>query len=88
VGDSGSRFRLRRYEEREHERIRRQRITARAKLGTIHRADGATQMIYHGHPLYYFAGDSAAGQAHGEGSKAFGADWYVVAASGKKIDND
>jgi hypothetical protein len=45
-------------------------------------------VTYNGHPLYYFTGDSGAGAAHGQGSKAFGAGWYVVSASGAKIDTD
>ncbi len=57
-----------------------------ALLGTIKRADGTAQLTYNGHPLYYFSGDSASGAAHGQGSKAFGAGWYVVNASGSKID--
>jgi len=57
-------------------------------LGTIKRSDGTTQVTYNGHPLYYFAGDSGTGAAHGQGSKAFGAGWYVLNASGAKIDND
>jgi predicted lipoprotein with Yx(FWY)xxD motif len=57
-----------------------------AKLGTVKRADGTEQLTYSGHPLYYFVGDASTGVAHGEGSKAFGADWYVVSASGAKID--
>jgi predicted lipoprotein with Yx(FWY)xxD motif len=44
------------------------------------------QLTYNGHPLYYFTADSAAGTAKGKGSKAFGAEWYVVGASGSKID--
>ena len=59
-----------------------------ALLGTIRRSDGATQVTYHGHPLYYYSGDSGTGAANGQGSKAFGASWYVVSASGKKIDTD
>ena len=55
-------------------------------LGIIHRADGTMQLTYNGHPLYLFAGDRGAGTANGEGAKAFGADWYVVNASGGKID--
>jgi predicted lipoprotein with Yx(FWY)xxD motif len=57
-------------------------------LGTVKRDDGTEQVTYNGHPLYYFVGDTAAGMAKGQGSKAFGADWYVVNAKGSKIDND
>jgi predicted lipoprotein with Yx(FWY)xxD motif len=59
-----------------------------ALLGTVKRSDGTMQVTYGGHPLYYFTADSAAGTAHGQGVKAFGADWYVVSASGSKIDTD
>ena len=61
---------------------------SQAMLGTVKRADGTEQLTYNHHPLYYFAGDSGAGVAHGQGSKAFGAGWYVVNASGAKIDSD
>jgi predicted lipoprotein with Yx(FWY)xxD motif len=54
-------------------------------LGTISRSDGTKQVTYAGHPLYYFAGDTAAGQTNGEGSNGFGAPWYVVAPSGQQI---
>jgi predicted lipoprotein with Yx(FWY)xxD motif len=57
-------------------------------LGTIKRADGTEQVTYNGHPLYYFAADTGAGMAKGQGAKAFGAGWYVVDAKGSKIDND
>jgi predicted lipoprotein with Yx(FWY)xxD motif len=57
-----------------------------SKLGTVKRSDGKTQVTYNGHPLYMFAGDRAAGQTTGQGLKAFGASWYVVAPTGNKID--
>jgi predicted lipoprotein with Yx(FWY)xxD motif len=57
-----------------------------ALLGTITRPDGTMQITYNGHPLYYFAADTAAGAAHGQGVKAFGAEWYVVGTTGSKID--
>ena len=57
-----------------------------ALLGTITRPDGTVQVTYNGHPLYYFSADTSAGAAHGQGVKAFGAEWYVVGASGGKID--
>lgn len=57
-----------------------------AKLGTTKRADGTLQVTYAGHPLYTFARDTTAGKATGEDSNAFGAGWYVLAPSGKKIE--
>jgi predicted lipoprotein with Yx(FWY)xxD motif len=35
-------------------------------------------MIAEGHPLYLFAGDSAPGQANGNGVNGFGAPWYAM----------
>ncbi len=61
--------------------------TAAAMLGTIHRADGTTQVTYDGHPLYFYTADKDDGDAYGQGIKSFGADWYVVAPSGGKVDN-
>ena len=54
-------------------------------LGTITRSDGTKQVTYDGHPLYYFSGDSAAGQANGQGSDNFGAKWWLVAPSGADV---
>jgi predicted lipoprotein with Yx(FWY)xxD motif len=59
---------------------------SQALLGTITRPDGTMQVTYNGHPLYYFTADTAAGTAHGQAVKAFGAEWDVVGASGSKID--
>lgn len=56
-------------------------------LGTTKRSDGTTQVTYGGHPLYHFAGDSGAGQTNGQGNDGFGADWWVVAPTGKAIEN-
>ena len=57
-----------------------------SKLGTARRSDGTTGVTYNGHPLYRFAGDSAPGQATGQGSDAFGAEWYVLSAAGNPIE--
>ena len=57
-------------------------------LGTTKRADGTEQLTYNGHPLYYFAADTGSGMAKGQGTKAFGAGWYVLNAKGAKIDDD
>ncbi|MFD9125658.1 hypothetical protein [Kitasatospora sp. NPDC059571] len=62
-------------------------VTA-ADLGTLTRADHSIEVTYHGHPLYYFAGDHSPGDTNGQGSTAFGAKWYVLNPAGNKIDND
>ncbi|HEY6890431.1 MAG TPA: hypothetical protein VI300_21685 [Solirubrobacter sp.] len=56
-------------------------------LGTSKRADGTLGVTYAGHPLYYFKGDTAPGQANGQDSNAFGADWYVVSPAGAAIEH-
>ena len=57
-----------------------------ALVGTTTRSDGAKQVTYNGHPLYYFAGDTQAGDTKGENLHAFGADWYVVSPAGDKVE--
>jgi predicted lipoprotein with Yx(FWY)xxD motif len=59
-----------------------------ADLGTSKRSDGTEQVTYKGHPLYFYDDDKDAGDAYGQGSKAFGASWYVLKPSGEKIDED
>ena len=55
-----------------------------SKLGETKRADGMTQITFSGHPLYYFSGDSAAGQTNGNGVTAFGAQWFALSPAGAK----
>jgi predicted lipoprotein with Yx(FWY)xxD motif len=51
-------------------------------LSTITRPDGTTQATYDGHPLYTYVGDSAAGQAKGNGLNISGGVWYEMTVSG------
>src|SRR3984957_5442398 len=51
-------------------------------FGTIKRSDGSVQATFDGHPLYAFAGDSAPGQAKGNGLNAAGGLWHEVPTSG------
>jgi predicted lipoprotein with Yx(FWY)xxD motif len=53
-------------------------------LGTITRADGTKQATYDGHPLYTYIGDTAAGQAKGNGLNLSGGLWYEMTVSGAK----
>ncbi len=45
-------------------------------LATITRADGSLQVTYNGHPLYHYRGDTAPGDAKGQG---FSNLWFVAA---------
>jgi predicted lipoprotein with Yx(FWY)xxD motif len=51
-------------------------------FGTIKRSDGSAQLTFHGRPLYTFVGDTAPGQAKGNGINAFGGLWHEAPASG------
>ena len=59
-----------------------------SKLSTSMRTDGTAQVVYDGHPLYYFAGDKAPGDVTGQGIHNFGGGWYVVTPAGDEIDDD
>jgi predicted lipoprotein with Yx(FWY)xxD motif len=48
-------------------------------LGTVANPDGGKQLTYMAWPLYTYSGDSAAGQANGQGS---GGVWFAMTASG------
>jgi predicted lipoprotein with Yx(FWY)xxD motif len=56
-------------------------------LGTTTRSDGGREVTYAGHPLYYYSGDSGAGQANGQASSAFGAPWWVVSPRGTAVQS-
>jgi len=52
------------------------------EVGTITGVDGSTQVTLNGWPLYYYAGDSAAGDVNGQG---VGDVWWVLTPAGEKI---
>jgi predicted lipoprotein with Yx(FWY)xxD motif len=51
-------------------------------FSTIKRSNGATQASFDGHPLYTFVGDTAPGQAKGNGLNVAGGLWHEVTTSG------
>ena len=57
-----------------------------AKLGTLKRDDGSTQVTYNGAPLYLYANDTKAGEANGNELDQFGAEWYALHPSGEKAE--
>ncbi len=51
-------------------------------LGTTTRTDGTTQLTFYGHPVYYYAADSKAGDTSGQG---VGGIWFVVDKDGNAV---
>jgi predicted lipoprotein with Yx(FWY)xxD motif len=54
-------------------------------FGTIKRANGQVQATYDGHPLYTYAGDTAAGDVGGNGLNASGGLWWAMTPTGKDL---
>lgn len=55
-------------------------------LGTVERDDGTIQVTYNDWPLYYYAEDTAPGDAQGQDVMGFGAEWYLVSPSGMEVE--
>jgi len=57
----------------------------RSLLGTIRRRDGRRQITYGGRPLYYYVGDTKAGQIRCQNAVEYGGTWLVVRPSGRLV---
>jgi predicted lipoprotein with Yx(FWY)xxD motif len=55
-------------------------------IASVARKDGSIEVVYNGHPLYYFISDKQPGDTTGQALSSFGADWYVLSPAGTKID--
>ncbi len=53
-------------------------------LGAVPRDDGSMHVTYRGRPLYYWQGDTAAGETNGE---AVGGVWFVAQEDGSMPEN-
>jgi predicted lipoprotein with Yx(FWY)xxD motif len=53
-----------------------------AKVGTISRPEGTTQITLDGRPLYTYSGDSGAGAVAGQGVKGI---WWAVTPGGAEV---
>jgi predicted lipoprotein with Yx(FWY)xxD motif len=51
-------------------------------FATFKRSDGTTQESWNGHPLYTYIGDTAPGQAKGNGLNLSGGVWHEVVVAG------
>jgi predicted lipoprotein with Yx(FWY)xxD motif len=57
----------------------------RSLIGTTKRRDGRRQITYAGRPLYYYVGDTKAGQILCQNVVEFGGTWLVVRPTGKLV---
>jgi len=56
------------------------------KVTLLKRDDGLTQVVYNGHPLYYYQADGDAEDAYGQEKDQFGAEWYALTGTGDKAE--
>jgi predicted lipoprotein with Yx(FWY)xxD motif len=56
-----------------------------AKLGTVKRPNGSTQLTYNKFPLYRYSGDKKAGNTSGEGVADPPGTWYAVSPAGSVV---
>jgi predicted lipoprotein with Yx(FWY)xxD motif len=57
----------------------------RSLLGTVTRRNGRRQVTYGGKPLYYYVGDTRAGQILCQDVVEYGGRWLIVRPSGKLV---
>jgi predicted lipoprotein with Yx(FWY)xxD motif len=57
----------------------------RSLLGTVKRRDGRRQITYAGRPLYFYDGDTRAGQILCQDVAEYGGTWLIVRPSGKLV---
>ena len=58
----------------------------RSKVTLLHRDDGLMQVVFNGHPLYYYQADTDTEDTYGEEQDQFGAEWYAVTPQGDKAE--
>jgi predicted lipoprotein with Yx(FWY)xxD motif len=57
----------------------------RSLIGTVRRRDGRRQITYNGRPLYYYVGDTRAGQVTCQNVAEYGGTWLVMRPSGALV---
>lgn len=58
-----------------------------SKVTLLKRDDGLMQVVYSGHPLYYYQADTDSEDAYGQEKDQFGAEWYALTPSGDKAES-
>jgi predicted lipoprotein with Yx(FWY)xxD motif len=57
----------------------------RSLIGAVRRRDGRRQVTYNGRPLYYYVGDTRAGQVSCQNVAEYGGTWLVMRPSGALV---
>jgi predicted lipoprotein with Yx(FWY)xxD motif len=57
-----------------------------SKVTLLKREDGLMQVVYAGHPLYYYQGDTSPKDTNGQEKDQFGAEWYALNTSGQNAE--
>lgn len=57
----------------------------RSLIGTVRRRDGRRQITYNGRPLYYYVGDTRAGQVSCQNVAEYGGTWLVMRPTGALV---
>lgn len=55
-------------------------------VSTHERDDGALQLTYGGHPLYYYREDRDPGAVQGQDIHSYGGEWYLVSPDGEPVE--
>lgn len=58
---------------------------SKSMLGTVKLSNGREQVVYAGHPLYTYTGDSGPANTSYIGATSFGGTWLAVSAAGKPV---
>lgn len=56
-----------------------------SRIATTQRTDGRTQLVYAGHPLYYYSVDQKPGDVEGQDLTQYGGKWNALDPTGKAI---
>lgn len=57
-----------------------------SRVTLLTREGGLRQVVYDGHPLYYYQGDTSRADTNGQEKDQFGAEWYALQPSGQTAE--
>lgn len=57
------------------------------KVTLLKRESGLMQIVYNGHPLYYYQADTDSSDTYGQEQNQFGAEWYALTPAGNKAES-